>query len=306
MRSVRFLALLFATGCAANPANPVSSAAGSATATPAPVARPCPDDAGWNDPAAPLRVHGDTWFVGTCGITSLLVTSSDGHVLLDAGTAQAAPQVLANIRAVGFRAEDIRYIVNSHAHMDHAGRIAAIQRASGAVVVAMDAATRALRTGRNDEDDPQHGRLPAFAAVGAMRGIDDGEVLRVGPLALTAHATPGHAPGGTSWTWRSCQAGHCLDLAFVDSLTAVAAPNYRFSDEAAHPSVLPAFRATFERVAGLPCDVLLTPHPQASGLWSRLGPRADRPLAGSGACRDYAAAAARRLDARLAEERVTP
>ena len=304
MRSLLFIGIALVAGCAATSAPRAADAAGETASAVATTA--CADDAGWNDPAAPFLIHGDTWFVGTCGITALLVTSKDGHVLLDAGTPEAAPQVVANVRALGFRVEDIRYIVNSHAHVDHAGGIAAIQKASGATVVALDAALPALRSGRNGSDDPQHGQLPAFPGVGATRAIADGDVLRLGTLAFTAHATPGHAPGGTGWTWRSCEGAACLDLAFVDSLTAVAAPGYRFGDEAAHPDLLPTFRATFERVARLPCDVLLTPHPQASAMWSRLGPRADRPLAEPGACRRYAEAAAKRLDTRLVEERATP
>lgn len=305
MRAAALVAALLAAGCAAAPVpQTVRDATSAAPAPPGTAA--CPDDAGWNDPTPARRIHGDTWYVGTCGITALLVTSPQGHVLLDAGTEKAAAQVMANIRAAGFRVEDVRYIVNSHAHLDHAGGIAAIQKASGATVVAMDAALPALRTGTNGPDDPQFGHLPGFPAVGATRVIADREVLHLGPLAFTAHATPGHAPGGTSWTWRSCQSGACVDMAFVDSLTAVSALGYRFSDEAAHPAVLPTLRATFARVATLPCDVLLTPHPVASTMWSRIGPRADRPLVDTDSCRAYADTAARRLEARLAEERAAP
>lgn len=100
--------------------------------------------------------------------------------------------------------------------------------------------------------------------------------------------------------------GGCLDVAYVDSLTAVSASGYRFTDARANPTILPTFRATFERVAALPCDLLLTPHPQASALWSRLGPAASQPLAAPGACRAYVDDARRRLDARLAQETATP
>lgn len=290
----------------ATPPTPVRDATAGAPHAAPPPAAACADDAGWNDPATPRRVHGNTWYVGTCGITALLVASDAGHVLLDAGTERAAPQVLANIRALGFRPGDIRYIVNSHAHHDHAGGIAALQHASGATLVAMADALPVLRSGASTPADPQHGALDAFPGAREVQEIADGEVLRLGPIALTAHATPGHMPGGTSWTWRSCEARGCADVAFVDSLTAVSAPGYRFSDEAAHPHVLPAFRRTLARVRSLPCDLLLTPHPRASALWSRLGPAATRPLIEAGACRDYADAAERRLQVRLDEERATP
>lgn len=270
---------------------------------PAAAAAPgCPADAGWDEPSPPYRLHGDTWYVGTCGISALLVTSPEGHVLLDGGTAAGAALIEANIRAAGFRVEDVRYIAGSHEHFDHAGGIAALQRASGAAVVAREPAARVLERGASDRDDPQFGVLEDMAPVPRVRRIADGEVLALGPLRLTAHATPGHTPGSTSWTWRSCEAGRCLDIAYVDSLTAISAPGYRFGDEAAHPGYLADFRRTLEKVAALPCDVLVTPHPAASGLWSRLGPGADRPLAHEGACRDYATQGRTRLDARLARE----
>ncbi|GAB2520180.1 subclass B3 metallo-beta-lactamase [Lysobacter humi (ex Lee et al. 2017)] len=267
---------------------------------------PCAADAGWDDPASPRRVHGDTWYVGTCGITALLVASPAGHVLIDSGTENGATQVLANLRMLGVDIRDVRYILTSHVHHDHVGGVATLQRESGATVVAMVDAATVLRTGRSLPGDPQHGSLSPFAPVSAVRTIADREALRVGALTFTAQATPGHAPGGTSWTWRSCDAAGCVDIAYADSLTAVSAPGYRFSDARANPTVVPAFHATFERVAALPCDVLLTPHPQASALWSRLGPGATQPLVARGACRDYVAAARRRLDARLAEETATP
>jgi metallo-beta-lactamase class B len=119
---------------------------------------------------------------------------------------------------------------------------------------------------------------------------------------LQAHATPGHTQGSTSWTWQSCQSGRCLDVAYVDSLTSISDEVYRYSDEAAHPGVLAAFRKTLVTVAALPCDILFTPHPGASNLWSRIGPEATAPLVDPIACRRYAATAGENLEARIAKE----
>ena len=129
----------------------------------------------------------------------------------------------------------------------------------------------------------------------------DGEV-RVGPLVLQAVASPGHTPGGTSWTWRSCEGDACHQMVYADSLTGISDDVYRYSDDAAHPGYVAAFRETLARVAALECDILVTPHPSASQLWSRIGPRADRPLVDTTACRTYAQAATQRLDKRLADE----
>jgi metallo-beta-lactamase class B len=270
---------------------PVASAAG------------CADDAGWDEPAPPFRVFGNTWYVGTCGISALLVTSPQGHVLLDGGTARGAALIAANIRAAGFKVEDVHYIVGSHEHFDHAGGIAALQQASGATVVARAPAARVLERGHADRGDPQFKQLEVVAPVADVRRIADGAVLEAGPLRLTAHATPGHSPGGTSWTWRSCEGGTCLDLAFVDSLSAISDDEWRFSSQ---PAYVAAFRQTLDTVATLPCDILVTPHPAASAMWSRMGPRAGQIRTSPGACGDYAAQARVRLDRRLADEAATP
>ncbi len=126
-----------------------------AFASDAPPAKACKDDAGWNDPAVPLHVYGNTWYVGTCGISALLVTSDEGHILIDAATPQAAPQILANIRALGFKPEDVRAIVFSHEHHDHAGSLAELQRATGAPVYARAPAVGVLERGKPDRADPQ-------------------------------------------------------------------------------------------------------------------------------------------------------
>jgi metallo-beta-lactamase class B len=279
---------------------------GCATSSPAPtrVSAPatCAADAGWNDPAVPRKIHGNSWFVGTCGISAVLVTSPQGHVLLDGATAEAAPMIEANIRALGFRIEDVRYIVNSHEHLDHAGGLAELQRASGAGVVARDVAAVTLERGQSDRSDPQFLSIGKFPPVTSVRRIADGASLALGPLRLMAHATPGHTPGSTSWTWVSCESTDCRQIAYVDSLTAISDAQYRYTDQTANPGVLASFRKTLATVAGLPCDILVTPHPSASKLWSRMGPGATAPLADPSACGDYATTAGIRLDARVAEE----
>lgn len=273
-----------------------------ALATDAPAAKACADDAGWNDPATPLKVYGNTWYVGTCGISALLVTSDEGHILVDAATPQAAPQILANIRALGFKPEDVRAILFSHEHYDHAGSLAELQKATGAPVHARAPALGTLKRGMPDRTDPQLEVAEPIAPVEHVVTLADDGVVRVGPLALQAVASPGHTPGGTSWTWRSCEGDDCRQMVYADSLTAISDDVYRYSDEAAHPGYTSAFRDTLARVAALDCDILVTPHPSASWLWTRIGPGANAPLVDRGACRAYAQKASERLDKRLADE----
>ncbi len=285
------LAALFAT-TPALAAGPVTAQPGST----------CAANAGWNEPAPPLHLHGDTWYVGTCGISALLVTSPEGHVLIDGATPEAGSQVLANIRTLGFDPRDVRTIVLSHEHSDHAGGLAQLQQATGAPVLARAPAVDTLRRGASDRSDAQFLLLDGFPPVADVRTIAGDELVRVGPIALQAVATPGHTAGGTSWTWRSCQGQDCRQIVYADSLTAIADDEYRFSDEAAHPGVVARFRQTLERVGALDCDILVTPHPSASRLWARIGSDASEPLVDEGACRAYAARATTVLDQRLAGE----
>lgn len=267
----------------------------------------CDSCAEWNAPRAPFRVFGNTYFVGPAGLGSVLVTSDAGHVLLDGALPQSAPLIDANIRALGFRTEDVRVIVNSHAHFDHAGGIAALQRASGATVAASPAGARALEGGGPVPEDPQFVGATTFPRVTKVRVVADGETLRVGPLAVTAHLTPGHTPGSTSWTWRSCEAGRCLDLVYADSLNAVSAPGFRFSGDVTHPSLVEAFRRSIAIVEGLPCDILLAVHPGFADMDGKLAARAQAPASDPfidpGACRAYAASARQALERRLQQEK---
>ena len=266
----------------------------------------CDACAAWNAPQAPFKVFGNTYYVGTAGLSSVLVTSDAGHVLLDGALPQAAPLIDQNIRSLGFRTEDIRLIVNSHAHFDHAGAIAALQRASGAAVAASPAGARALEDGRPVPDDPQAATSP-FPAVTSVRVIKDGETLRVGPLAVTAHFTPGHTPGSTTWTWQSCEDARCLHVVYADSLNAVSLPGFRFTGDATHPSRVEPFRKSIAVVAALPCDVLLTVHPEFADTSKKLARRAAQPESNAfidaNACRVYAAGALDRLEQRIATER---
>lgn len=273
----------------------------------------CDACAEWNAPQEPFRVFGNTYYVGVAGLSAVLISSDRGLILLDGGLPQSAPLIDANIRKLGFRTEDVRLIVNSHAHFDHAGGIAALQRASGATVAASAPGARAIESGAPPPDDPQYGfgrAANSFPAVKHVKVVADGETLRVGSAAITAHLTPGHTPGSTTWTWPSCEGARCLRIVYADSLNAVSAPGFRFSGDATHPSIEAGFRRSISTVAGLPCDILVAVHPSFGGMGDKLRRRREQPgsepFIDAGACRTYAADARRRLDQRIAEEQKTP
>src|SRR5262245_39991633 len=112
----------------------------------------------WNQPQAPFKLHGRSYYVGTRGLSAVLIQTSDGFIVLDGGLPQSAARIEANIRTLGFKVEHIKLIVNSHAHYDHAGGIARLQRDSGAKVAASASGAAALMSGKATPDDPQYGR----------------------------------------------------------------------------------------------------------------------------------------------------
>jgi metallo-beta-lactamase class B len=266
----------------------------------------CESCAAWNAPQRPFRLYGNAYYVGTHGLSAILIASDDGHILIDGDLPESVPSILANIRALGFRVADVKLILNSHVHFDHAGGIAELQRLSGAAVAASASSAEVLRRGSSGRDDPQYGVLRPIAPVANVRVIADRETLRVGPLAVTAYLTPGHTPGGTSWAWRSCEGVRCLAVVYADSQTPVSADDFLFTRNATYPGVLRDFEKGLAALDSLPCSILVTPHPDASGLWSRLARRdagdADA-LVDPAACRRYSAGARERLAQRVAAER---
>lgn len=268
------------------------------------LASACEGRDGWADAAPPARIFGNSYYVGTCGIAVILITSPHGHVLIDGATAEAVPSILANIRALGFDPRDITTIVGSHEHLDHMGGFAALEAATGASILVSAAARPVVETGVVDAADPQAGLIPNMTPVPVRATIEEGTPLIVGlardgtfATLLTPHPTPGHTSGGTSWTWRSCEGPNCATIAYVDSMSAVSRDDYRFTD---HPERVAPFRATFDRVSRMPCDILVTPHPEFSNLFQRLS--GAQPLIDRDACRRLVGTMRTRLDARLARE----
>ncbi len=269
-------------------------------AKPAPISEflaQCDGKNGWSDPAPPINIVANVYQVGSCGIVAVLITSDDGHILIDGATEQAAPHIASNIKRLGIKLKDIRYILSSHEHWDHAGGIPELQRMTGAQIVALPAAKTAFESGRVTAEDPQAEVHPEFEAVSDVQAIEDGEEIQLGSLKLTAHATFGHAPGSTSWTWQSCEDENCYAVVYADSLTAVSGDSYRFSD---HPSYVASFSNSLKKVAAFDCDILITPHPSASNLYNRIA--GNGALVDPQACKKYAKQAHEYLDARLLRE----
>jgi metallo-beta-lactamase class B len=271
-------------------------------------AKECEQCAAWNVPQKPFRVFGNTYYVGTAELSAILIAGDDGLVLLDAALPQSAPLIEANIHALGFETANVRLIVNSHTHFDHAGGIAALQRATGATVAASPRAAEALRAGKPTPDDPQFAIANnGFPRVQDVRVIRDGETLFVGTVQVTAHFTPGHTPGGTTWSWRSCEGSRCVDVVYADSLNPVSADDFRFT--ASTPPIVESYERSIRTVEELQCDILLSPHPGFFGMQEKLARQASGAadvFVNPNACRTYASAARTRLEQRIAQERAPP
>jgi len=270
----------------------------------------CDACAEWNQPVEPFQIWGNTWYVGTKGLSSILITSSKGHILIDGGLPQSAPLIAANIEKAGFHLKDVKLILNSHTHYDHAGGIAALQRASVAEVAASPKSKVALERGGPTEEDPQFAFGHAhndYAPVKRVHAVRDGGNVTAGTLIVTAHFTPGHTPGGTTWSWVSCEQDNCVDVIYADSLNAVSAPDYRFTD---HPDVVEALLRSMDTVTGLASrGILLAPHPELFDRDAKLAERASTGRANvfmtRDGCRAYADAARQRLEKRLADEKAS-
>jgi metallo-beta-lactamase class B len=264
---------------------------------------PCPSCAEWNAPQAPFRIYGNTYYVGPHGLSSILITSHEGHMLIDGALAESAGQIAMHIRQLGFRVEDVKLIVNSHVHFDHAGGIAELQRVSGSRVVASKWTADVMSKTGVGRDDPQFGVIPPIPLIKRVEVLSNGQTFKIGPIAITAHLTPGHTPGGTSWTWQSCEGPKCLSFVYADSLTAVSADGFKFSSV---PTAIQSFQESFSFLRSVPCEVLLTAHPDLSNFWGRVDARAKGvnpdPMVDTTACRNLADRAEDAFRKRIASE----
>lgn len=259
----------------------------------------------WYAPQEPFPLYGNTYYVGTAGISAVLITSPTGHILIDVGAPEVEDQIAAHVRKLGFRVEDIRYILNTHAHQDHAGAIAAMQKLSGAMVLGSPASVMVLESGQPDEADPQYPNLGLMPPIKSIRAVRDGETVHLGALAVTAHFTPGHTKGGTSWTWQTAESGRTANLIFADSLFAVAAEGKRFSGNPLYPQAQADVERSMTTIETLPCDVLVSAHPEYGGLWERKAKQAalgNSAFIDSSACRSYVAIARSMLAKKLSAE----
>lgn len=249
----------------------------------------------WRQPVPPFALADSSWYIGTAGLSSVLIKTPEGAVLIDGGLPQAANMILQRMSGLGVKPGDLKLILHSHAHIDHVGPLAALKRATGARLVGN--AESAVLLARGGSDDIHFGEGLDYPPVTLDRIIMDGEVVELGGVRLTAHFTPGHTPGSTSWTWDDRRDGNTVRIAYVDSLTA---PGYQLTGNPRYPKIVDDYRRSFATVRALPCDLLLTPHPGLSG-WEPEATAAPQPEPMT--CRAYADNAEHQFEAALEKQR---
>jgi metallo-beta-lactamase class B len=259
----------------------------------------CSQCAKWNEPQTPFQIYGDTYYVGPHGLSVILIASNHGLVLIDGALPESAPAIAEGIKTLGYDVHDVKVILTTHVHMDHAGGIAALQKMSGARVLGSPWSAEVLKTGGVAKDDPQFGDIRGIQPVAKVGTVKDGETVKVGSIAVTAHFTPGHTLGGVSWTWKSCEGDRCYAMVYADSVTAVSREGYKFADQ---PALLAGFEKSFKFLETVPCDVLMTPHPDASDFWERVDDGHREALSDPGGCKQLAADGRGGLKMRLGDE----
>jgi metallo-beta-lactamase class B len=248
----------------------------------------------WLEPLPPEKIFGHSYLVGFKGLSVALIDTGAGLVLIDGALPQAASAILANVRELGFDPKDIKFILSTEPHYDHSGGLAALVRATGATVVASARGAEGLRLGALAKDDPQLGYGGSWPRVTRLRVVKDGELLKLGPTVITAHATPGHTIGSMSWSWQACEGMACKAIVFASSLNPVSANGYRFTAPSS-AAIMRGFATSYKRMDGLACDILISAHPDNAGK----GRYNNKP----GACRSYAERSRALLVKRLAHER---
>jgi metallo-beta-lactamase class B len=218
----------------------------------------------WSTPVKPFRIAGTVYYVGTKGLAAYLIVSNQGAILLDGTTAENAPMIERNIEAVGVPLNAVKRLISDHAHDDHVGALAKIKQDTGAEFFASAGDRWALEHGRV-RGDTNYKPKP-FAPIKVDRVVRDGEAIQLGDVTLTAHLTPGHTPGCTSWSTTVQDQSRHLNVLFLCSITV--AGNILIGNHA-YPEIASDYRATFRRLKTMQADVVLPSHPDLADVLER-------------------------------------
>ena len=228
-----------------------------------------PANADWNRPLPPFRIVGNLYYVGASDVSAYLFTTPEGLILLDTGFRETVPLVETSLAKLGFRLQDVRLLLTSHGHFDHAGGVAGIKARTKARFLTSPAEAPLLAAG--GKGDFAFGDKASFPAVHADGLLHDGEQVRLGGVTLVAHFTPGHTKGCTTWTTEVAEGGRSYRVVIPCSLSA---PGYQLVNNASYPGIVSDFEATITKLRSLPCDIFLGGHSWDFDLHGKLRARA--------------------------------
>ena len=212
----------------------------------------------WMEPFPPFRIAGNLYYVGSKGLASYLITTPQGHILINSDLESSVPLIRASVEKLGFDFSDVRILLISHAHWDHDAGSAAIKKLTGAAYMVMDGDVSVVESG--GETDFQYGgdTTMRYPAVRVDRVLHDGDDVTLGGATLVAHLTPGHTKGCTTWAMKVQESGKTYDVVIVGS------PNvndgYQLVNNAAYPGITSDYERTFRVLKSLPVDIFLGAH----------------------------------------------
>ena len=260
------------------------------------------DDRRSNMPVEPFRIIGNVYYVGASEVTSFLITTPKGHILVDAGFPDTASQIIKNIRTLGFKPEDIKLMVNTQAHFDHAGGFAEIKRLSDAKMIASPLDKILIEAG--GKGDFTWGDTLDYEPVKVDRVVRNGERVTLGGASLTAIFTPGHTKGCTAWEYSVTEKGRKYKVLFWGSASS---PGYKFFDNKNYPNIVAEYEKTFAIMKTLKPDVFLASHGSFFDLLEKAAKiratRETNPFVDIKAFAEYAIEAEKAHRAKLAEQK---
>ena len=210
----------------------------------------------WEEPDEPARIVGPIYFVGTKGLGVFLFATDEGHILMNTGMPSSGPMIVESIRKLGFRPEDIKIMINGHAHIDHAGAFAYLKQLTGAQLAVMKDDVAAMESG--DANDFKYANDFVYPGVKVDRVLRDGDTVKLGDVLLTAYHTPGHTRGATTWIANLVVDRKAYVVAFPDG--AGFNPGYRLANNPSYPGIAEDYRRTHHMLEMLKPDIWLAQH----------------------------------------------
>lgn len=227
----------------------------------------------WRAPVPPRHLFANVNYVGAIGVSSFLITTPEGHILLDTGFEDTVPIIQRGVEQLGSKLTDIKFILSSHAHIDHVAGHALMKKLTGARVIASAGDARALESGGEDEYIQWPKDTIVYPPVKVDRIVADGERVTLGGTTLTAHLTPGHTRGATTWTMDVTEGKQVRHVVFFSSATINAGTH--LVNNPLFPDFVEQFEATIAKLKALPCDIFFAPHGDQFGMKDKFA-RLDR------------------------------